>query len=135
MERPFLEKAKKPTEQTLQSALGDSYAFYTWAIKLAGAFSQSWTFTKSSGWMLKVHDLKKALFYLIPLHEGLKFSLTMREAEREIFLRDVDLAAMHDSIASARKFHEGFALHFDVASQEDFQAFELFTRKLIAERG
>ncbi len=66
----FLEKANKPAEQTLPLALGDAYVFYTRAVELASAFSQAWTFSKSSGWMLKVYDRKKALFYLIPLFEG-----------------------------------------------------------------
>ena len=84
--------------------------------------------------MLKVYDRKKALYYLIPLHKGLKINLTMREIERERFMQGDGLADLHDAITSARKFPEGFALQFDIATGEDFQSFELFVQKLIAER-
>jgi hypothetical protein len=46
---------------------------------MAGAFSQEWNFSKSSGWMLKVFDARKALFYFIPLKCGFKVSMDIRE--------------------------------------------------------
>jgi hypothetical protein len=93
-----------------------------------------WTFSQSSGWILKVHDRKKALFYLIPLKDGLKISLTMRESERAALLRDKELAGMHTAISSSKKYAEGFALQFGLADEKGFRSFELFIRKLIAIR-
>ena len=133
-ERPFLDKSNKPTEQTIQAALGSTYIYYKKVIGLASSYLQEWTFTKSSGWMLKLYDRKKALFYLIPLKNGFKLSLTIRDDERDAFLRDGELAIMHDKISSSKKYTEGFALQFDIANKSEFQPLELFIQKLIAIR-
>lgn len=132
--RPFLDKANKPTEQSIQSTLGSMFNYFQKIIGLTNSYSQEWTFTKSSGWMLKIYDRKKALLYLIPLKEGFKISLTIREGERNAFLRDDELEGMHDKISSSKKYSEGFALQFDVANKNDFQPSELFITKLIAIR-
>ena len=55
-DRPFLDQTSKPTELAIQAALGNAYAWYQKVTGLASAYSQTWTFTKSSGWMLKLFD-------------------------------------------------------------------------------
>ena len=133
--RPFLEKSNQPNDQTLQAALGSLHAAYQDLIALADSYQQAWTFTKSSGWMLKIHDRKKALFYLIPLRGGFKISLAIRPAEREALLRDDELADLHEKISSSKKYSEGFALQFDIASPQELPLLVLFMKKLIAIRG
>ena len=133
-ERPFLDKSCKPTDQAIRTALGGAHTYYKKVIALANSYSQEWTFTKSSGWMLKIYDRKKALLYFIPLHHGFKISLAIRENEREAFLRDDELGIMHDKISSSKQYMEGFALQFDITSRREFQPLELFITKLIAIR-
>jgi hypothetical protein len=133
-ERPFLDKSNKPTEQDIQSALGSLFTHFKKIIGLANSYSQEWTFTKSSGWMLKIYDRKKALLYLIPLNDGFKISMAIREDERTAFLSDDELEAMQDKVSSSKKYLEGFALQFDIANKNDFQPLEVFIRKLIAIR-
>jgi hypothetical protein len=133
-ERPFLKQSNKPTEQTIQSALGSAYDYYQNVLTLADSYSQEWGFTNSGGWMLKVFDKKKALFYLIPLNDGFKISLTIRETEREAFLSDGELKRLHDRISSSKKYSEGFALQFDVVSKKEYQLLETFLRKVKAMR-
>jgi hypothetical protein len=133
-ERPFLDESIKPTEQAIQAVLGNVYANYKEVIGLVSSYLKEWTFTKSGGWMLKIHDRKKALLYLIPLNDGFKISLTMRENEREAFLRDAELETMHAQISSSKKYAEGYALQFAVDDQNEFQPLELFIWKLIAIR-
>lgn len=133
-ERPFKDKANKPTEQAIQAVLGNVYPFYGQALDMAHSFKRTWTFTKSSGWLLKVHDAKKALFYLIILRDGLKISLTIRENERNAFLQDDELTIWHDAIAASKKYQEGFALQFDIMNEETFQRFALFMKKLVIMR-
>ena len=134
-ERPFLDKSNKPDPGTLPDALGNLFAGYQELTALAGSYHQEWTFTKSSGWTLKIHDRKKALFYLIPLRGGFKISLAIRPAERDAFLEDDDLANLHEKLSSAKKYVEGFALQFDVADPAELPALALFMKKLIALRG
>jgi len=133
-ERPFPDQSIKPTGQAIQAALGNTYSYYEKIIGLASAYSQEWTFTKSSGWMLKIYDRKKALLYLIPLNGGFKISLAIHENEREALLRDDELGIMHDQISASKKYSEGFALQWNVANENEFQPVELFIKKLIAIR-
>lgn len=134
-ERPFPDQSIQPSEPAIQAALGNTYACYQKITGLASAYAQEWTFTKSSGWMLKIYDRKKALLYLIPLNGGFKISLAIREQEREALLRDDALAIIYDKIAASKKYSEGFALQFDIANENEFQPVELFIRKLIVLRG
>jgi hypothetical protein len=133
-DRPFPDRSIKPTEQSLQAVLGSACTYYNKIMVLEGSFSQDWTFTKSSGWILKLFDRKKALLYLIPLNGGFRVSLTIRADERAAFLHDEELGIMHAKISSAKKYPEGFALQFDITDRNGFQPFELFLRKLIALR-
>jgi hypothetical protein len=133
-ERPFLDKSIKPTLHALQAVLGSTYTHFNKTISLVRAYSQEWTFSKSGGWMLKIYDRNKALLYLIPLNNGFKISLAIRENERAAFLRDDELGMMHDKISGSKKYIEGFALQFEVANKNEFQSLELFLRKLIAIR-
>jgi hypothetical protein len=133
-ERFFLDKNYKPSEQTLQSALGDVYIHYNKLMEIVGSFSKDWNFSKRSGWMLKVYDKKKALFYLIPLKNEFIISLTIRENERNTFLEDNELEMIHNMIKSTKKYVEGFALRFKVKNDADYKTLELFIKKLITIR-
>lgn len=129
-ERPFLDKNSKPTEQTLQPTLEDVYEYYGKLMGIADSFLKDWNFSKSSGWMLKVHDKKKALFYLIPLKNEFKISMAIRENERNAFLKDSELKTIHDMIKSAKKYREGYALRFNIKDEADFEMPGLLIKKL-----
>ena len=133
-ERRILDKSHKPTEQNIQTSLGSMFTYFKKIVGLANSYSQEWTFTKSSGWILKIYDRKKALLYLIPLKDGFKISLAIREDERKAFLSNDELEVMHDKIFSSKKYSEGYALQFDIANKKDFQPVELFIRNLIVIR-
>ena len=130
-ERVFLDKSCKPTEQALESALETVYTQYKRIMEIASSYSKDWTFTKSSGWMLKVYHKNKALFYLIPLKNEFKVSMAIRENEKDTFLLDDELKIMHCQITAAKKYIEGFALQFKVTSDNDCEVLELLINKLI----
>ena len=133
-DRPFLAQSNKPNDESLQAALGPAYADYRAILGHMTAFARDWTFTRIGGWMLKIHDGKKAFLYLIPLNQGFRMSMAIREGERDALLRDPELASVHEAISSARKYPEGFALAFDVYGRSAIGPAELLVTKLIAER-
>jgi hypothetical protein len=139
MDRPFLDSSRQPDEASMAAALGDAYPACTAILAQATGFASEWSFSKASGWMLKVCDRKKALFYLIPLNSGFKISLTIREAERRAFLADpafdeARLAPLRDAISAARKYPEGFALQFQIGDGPSSEPIALFLARLIAAR-
>jgi hypothetical protein len=133
-DRPFRIQSSKPSDETLAAELGPAYVRWRSVLELTAGFVRDWTFGKTGGWMLKIHDRKKALLYLIPLTQGFKLSMVIREIERDAFLGDGELSALHDAISSAAKYPEGFALSFDVDGLGAFGPVELFVRKLIEAR-
>jgi hypothetical protein len=132
--RPFEDAAAPPTESALKATVGPSFARYQAIVGLAAAYSQEWNFSKASGWMLKIHDRKKALLYLIPLSGSFKISMAIRESEREALLADSNLAVLYGKLASAKKFSEGFSIQFDINDAIDFAPVESLISKLIAAR-
>jgi hypothetical protein len=134
MDRQFTDSSMPPDDAALRDALGGAFERYRTLLDLASGFDREWACSKSSGWMLKVHDRKKALLYVIPLHEGFRVSLAVRETERDAFLRDDGLAVLHGTISTARKVAEGFALAFEVEAGSDFSPVESLVRKLIQAR-
>ncbi len=134
-DRPFINKSIKPDDKAIQSALKKTYSYYKKIMLLAESYSHEWSFSKSSGWMLKIYNKNKALFYFIPLTDSFKISMAIRENEREAFLNDSELEALQDRIFSAKKYSEGYALQFDISNKKDFHPLELLIIKLIALRG
>jgi hypothetical protein len=133
-ERPFLDASNKPADLNLPSVLGSMFVFYREVLGLADSYTQEWIYSKSGGWMLKVFDRKKALFYLIPLNECFKINMAIRQEEREAFMNDNELGDLHQKLTSAKKYSEGFAMQFDITNQKDHRMVELFIKKLIAIR-
>jgi len=133
-ERPFKDKKQMPEDATLQAVMGSRFSDYQQLTSLTNSYSQEWNFSKSSGWMLKVFDRQKALFYLIPLSNAIRISLAIREKEWDVLLEDDDLSALHDKISAARKYVEGFALQFEVKEEAELPILVNFLTKLMAIR-
>jgi hypothetical protein len=133
-ERPFVDAARRPTDEAVRTALGRAWPRWSNLLELADGFATEWTFGGRGGWMLKVFDRRKALLYLVPLRDTLRVSLTIREAEREAFLADPVLAPLHDAMRAARRYPEGYALYFDVSGETDTGPLETFVKKLVAAR-
>jgi len=139
MDRPFLDSSRAPDDESLATALGDAYPACRAILDQASGFASEWSYSRASGWMLKVRDRKKTLFYLIPLNCGFKITLTIREAERNQFLADraldeAGLAPVRDAISAARKYPEGFALAFEIGSGPQSEPVAAFLAQLIAAR-
>jgi hypothetical protein len=133
-DRVFVDAALKPTEAALSEALGGTRQFYDRVLALAEGHAATWGFAKGSGWMLKVADKKKALFYVTPLRGRFNVGLTLRESEREELLKREDLAPLHDAMREARQFSEGYALYFSVDGAEGCAQVEALVPNIVAMR-
>ena len=132
--RPFLDENTKPTEKALKPILGNVFEYYKRLINIADSFTMDWNFSKNSGWMLKAHNKKKSLFYIIPLENKFKINMAIRENERKTFLKDDELKTIHSKIKSAKEYREGFELRFEVKDDEHFKVIESLIKKLTAIR-
>ena len=89
-ERVFIAEQPKPAEESLQNAFGESYRYFKELMDISDSYIKDWNFSKTSGWMLKVHDNKNALFYIIPLKNEFKKSMAIRKSELNTFLKNID---------------------------------------------
>jgi Protein of unknown function (DUF3788) len=129
--RPFTDPSSPPAEEAVRQALGRTSVPYEQLLEQAAGFARDWTFSKSGGWMLKVHRRGKALFYVIPLDGCFRLSMAIREAERDTLSVDPAVATLHDDLAAARRFTEGFAVAFDVTAETDPRPIHAFVDRLI----
>lgn len=132
--RPFTNPSEKPTQNELLKILGSSAVYYLEINEITRDFKQQWSFSKRSGWMQKVFDNKKALFYFIPLKDGFKISLTIRENEKTKFLNDKELDKFTEQLKDSKKYSEGYALLFEISDEGTSNNFKVFLNKLIEER-
>ncbi len=134
LDRPFVNPNAQPTEEGLENALGEAVGRFDIVRGLAPDFEQEWSFYRGSGWMMRIHDGRKSLLYLVPLRKAFKMSMAIREAERDAFVSDVALAALRPALDSARRAPEGFALAFDIDAETDFPPLRALVERLIAAR-
>ena len=130
VERVFFDESTKPSEKSLRAALGDFYNNFKDLMDISDSFSKDWNFSKRSGWMLKVHDKKKALFYVIPMKNEFTVSIAIRDNERIKYINDLELKKINDKLLTAKKYKEGFLLRFKT-NDDDYETFKLLIRKLI----
>ena len=134
-DRPFNNQNEKPIDEDLKTILGNLYSQFLALEKLTESFNREWNFSKSGGWHQKVSDQKKALYYLIPLNSTFKISLTVRETEREKFLKDHQLSEFLQQLTEAKKFIEGYVLQFMIADRASFDTFRKLIVKIMECRG
>jgi len=133
-DRPFGNPNHEPTEEALEAVLGAAVARFDAIRGLAMDFNQEWSFFRGSGWMLRIHDGRKSLLYLIPLRGAFRVSMAIREFERVAFAIDPGLAPLHAALTAAKKVPEGFAVGFDVDGRGDFDPLRSLIEKLIEAR-
>ena len=134
MTKTYLDKSVKPSNENLEKNLAQTFQFYTDLNNLTKNFKKEWNFSKSSGWIQKVHDNKKALYYLIPLEYSFKISLAIREVEKENFIRNAELTEIHKQLIDAKKYSEGFAMQFVITDSNTFAIVRKFIELLIEVR-
>jgi hypothetical protein len=133
-ERQFCNKSSKPTNDNIKKVLASVFSYYNQFMENTKTFSKEWNYSKSSGWIQKVFDNKKALLYLIPLNNQFIISMTVRENEREILLNDKEIDFHKEQLKQAKKYSEGYAMRFSVTDKESFSRTLIFINKIIALR-
>ncbi|MEI8279594.1 MAG: DUF3788 family protein [Bacteroidota bacterium] len=131
IDRPFADRKVMPSSASLESALGKMYLHYNELILIVSKFKATWNYTPSGGWMQKIADSKKALLYVIPERKSFIISLTIRETERELLLKDTTILSLQEELYSAKKFSEGYHLKMGVSNKKQFAVAILFINALI----
>jgi hypothetical protein len=129
--RLFIDADVRPTEALLRKKLGSAMDFYTSVLGSSGGYRKEWQYSRGNGWILKVDDMRKALYYLIAFEDGIEISLTVRDSEREGFLNSFEVSTLHPQIRAATKYSEGWALRFEVESAAECKSVLVFLKELM----
>lgn len=132
--RPFMDKNVQPAGEDISMALESTSVLYKRIMDQATGFRTSWTYSAASGWLQKVADSKKALFYVIIEHGYFTLSLTVRPGERILFLDDAGLKDIAVQLRDARKVAEGYHMLLNVRDKKQAEQVSSFIEKLIALR-
>jgi hypothetical protein len=132
--RLFTDSDIEPTDYLLEKHLGTAMHFYRRILEASGNCRRQWQFNRGNGWILKVHDAYKPLYYLIAFDEGIEISLTVRESEREDFLTSLGLEKSYPQLASGTKYSGGYALRFEIENDVDCSSASHFLAHLMKTR-
>ena len=132
--RLFTDLEVTPTETLLRKQLGSAMNFYTSIVAKSGDYRRQWQYSRGNGWILKVDDMRKALYYLIPLEEAIEISLTVRDSERAEFMKNEEFKTLQPQFEVATKYSEGYALRFGIESQEECKSVSNFLTALMKMR-
>jgi hypothetical protein len=129
--RLFTDSGVAPTETLLRRHLGEAMHFYAEVIAASANYPKQWQYNRGNGWILKVHDSRKALYYLIAFEEGIEISLTVRDSERTEFLRSKGLETVRPQLEAGTRYSEGYALRFEIENASDCKSVCAFLTELI----
>lgn len=132
--RLFIDASTPPSEALLRKQLGSAMKYYGAIIGVSGDYRRQWQYSRGNGWILKVDDMRKALYYLIAFDEGIEISLTVRDAEREAFLKNKECEKLYPQLKAGTKYPEGYALRFEVESAEQCESVVRFISELMKVR-
>lgn len=132
--RLFTDSNVTPTEALLRKQLGTAMDYYVSILSNSGDYRKQWQFSRGNGWILKVDDMRKAFFYLIPFDGGIEVSLTIRDGERARFLKSEELEDLFPQLESATKYSEGYALRFGIESAMECGSVKKFLTTLMQMR-
>ena len=114
--RLFTDADVTPTEALLRKHSESALEYYRNIIGTSGDYRKQWQYSRGNGWILKIDDMRKALYYLIAFDEGIEISLTVRDEERAAFLKNKECEDLYPQLEAATKYSEGYALRFEVES-------------------
>jgi hypothetical protein len=59
-----------------------------------------------------------------------KISMTLRDNERKLFIKDSDIEKINETLLNAKKYREGFAIKF-TTNDKNYETFKLLIKKLV----
>ncbi len=132
--RLFTDENVTPTEALLQKQLGPGMDYYIRILSKTGDYRKRWCYSRGNGWILKVEDKQRTLYYLIPLRDGIEISLTIRDDEMAYFLKYGKFGLQCQELVSAIKYSAGYALRFGIANSMEYASAAKFLSKLMTMR-
>ena len=120
----FIDQAHRPTDPELSEALAETYQLWTELrdalIETYPPMTETWKFAgKSTGWGMRLMQKDRVIVYMTPCDGYFLFSMVLGE-KAVARSRTLKLpSAITRTIASARKYAEGYGVRFDIRNAKD----------------
>ena len=132
--RLFTDADVTPTESLLRKHSESAFDYYRSIIGTSGEYRKQWQYSRGNGWILRIDDMRKALYYLIAFDGGVEISLTVRDEERAAFLKNKECENLYPELEAGTKYSEGYALRFEIESTEECKSVMKFLPELMKVR-
>ncbi len=133
--RLFTDIDVSPADAPLRRQLGAAFQYYEIMRGISGGYRRQWQHSRGNGWLLKVSDTRRALYYLGVFEDGIEISLTVRDAERQHFLNSPKHEKLQTQLQAGTEYPGGYALRFGIESLVDCISVSEFVKELIEQRG
>jgi len=122
----FNDKAIKPTDDSLKGVLGEMISlwkeFRNYLDDEYGNIHEEWKFYgQKSGWILKVIQKKRNLFFFTPLDEYFAIAFVFGDRAVDAVEKSDLPEGIITSLKNARKYMEGRGIQIEVKSPEDIE--------------
>ena len=119
MKSIFIEKEKMPTEESLKTALGNTFKLWATLVtytKIADPDSMNeWNYSSDKyGWSFRISDKKRVLIYLLPRDKFFKVGLVFGQKATDEILNSTISEDIKNEINSAKKYAEGRGIRIEV---------------------
>ena len=123
MQQPvFTDPSHHPTDVELTNMLNRAFTLFSNLRMLTEQQQQEWKFyNQKSGWVFKVLDKNKALFYLTPLPDKFHLGMALNELERKSLMNSALCEEYKKILQNAKKYQEGYAFRTYVETTADQQ--------------
>ena len=119
----FAGSATQPSDGELSSALGNQRALWDELLeklRALGIEGREWSsYSRKSGWALKVLRKQRVIVYLNPMHGGFRASFALGDRAVEQALASKFPLRVLKVIREARRYAEGTAVRLEVNSHAD----------------
>ena len=133
--RSTQKKPPAPSDAELKRMLGNSFSEYEDLLSLTASLPHEWMFYGPKyGWKIKIFTKAKVLLYLTPKENLFTVGLAVRDTEREVLLKSKLSKTAKDELKSAKRYPEGYPLHFDVRTKNDMTPVNLVVETLMSMR-
>ncbi len=136
-ERIFIDKEKRPDDESLKDALGESFSCWQdvqdyMKVEYENIIPEWKHYGKKTGWLLKMLLKKRNMFFLVPLEN--KFRIVFVFGDKAVsVVEDSNLPDnLKEELRNARKYAEGRGLNFPVMSPEEVEHIKELVKVKIA---
>ncbi len=116
LKRAFTEQSITPNDTLIGNLLGAKIDLYMTIMNTSNGLNRRWQFIQGNGWLLKVDENEKPLYYLIACENGIIVNLTVNDNELNTMISNKKVSNIQSEINHATKYFGGYAISFEIDS-------------------